>query len=205
MCSFKKIFRDSANLHLQRSYNHDYNIRQRNIFNSYGTISVNFKNYFFPIVSKKYQSLPKSCRSKVDIELFKEELREYIVPKRYKFLARGSKLGCKLLTQIRVGRSYLNSHSYSVGKSLSPQCSCNFPTESTSHYILECFLYNEERRSLFSTYEQFIPKFLSFPKKKQLQTILYGYDIDNTDIFSTNVSLQIATQKFILKTKRFDT
>ena len=122
------------------AHNHDYNIRKRNIFNSYGTISVKFRNSFFPIVSKKYQCLPKSCRSKVDIDLFKEELREYLVPKRYKFLARGSKLGCKLLTQIRVGRSYLNSHSYSVGKSLSPQCSCHFPTESTSHYILDCFL-----------------------------------------------------------------
>ena len=153
----------------------------------------------------KYQSLPKSCWAKVDIDLFKEELREHLVPKRYKFLARDSKLGCKLPTQIRLGRSYLNSHSYSVGKSLSPQCSCHFPTESTSHYILDCFLNNEERRSLHSTYEQFIPKFLSFPKKKQLQTILYGYDIDNTEIFSTNVSLQIATQKFLLSTKRFET
>ena len=93
-------------------------------------------------ISKKYQSLPNSCRSKVDNDMFKEELREHLVPKRYKFLARGSKIGCKLLTQIRVGRSYLNSHSYSVGKSLSPQCSCHFPTESTSHYVLDCFLYN---------------------------------------------------------------
>ena len=165
------------------AHNHDHNIRQRNIFTSSHTASVKFKNSFFPTISKKYQSLPKSCRTKVDIDLFKEELREHLVPKRYKFLARGSKIGCKLLTQIRVGRSYLNSHSYSVGKSLSPQCSCHFPTESTSHYILDCFLNNEERRSLLSTYEQFIPKFPSFSKKKQLQTILYGYDIDNTEFF----------------------
>ena len=136
--------------------------------------------------------------------MFKEELREHLVPKRYKFLARGSKIGCKLLTQIRVGRSYLNSHSYSVGKSLSPQCSCHFPTESTSHYVLDCFLYNEERRSLLSTYEHFIPKFPLFSKKKQLHIILYGYDIDNTEMFSTHVLLQIATQMFIEKTKRFD-
>ena len=147
------------------------------------SILLPFKNSFFPIISKKYQSLPNLCRSKVDNDMFKEEFREHLVPKRYKFLARGSKIGCKLLTQIRVGRSYLNSHSYSVGKSLSPQCSCHFPTESTSHYVLDCFLYNEERRSLLSTYEHFIPKFPLFSKKKQLHTILYGYDIYNTEIF----------------------
>ena len=45
-----------------------------------------------PIISKKYQSLPNLCRSKVDNDMFKEEFREHLVPKRYKFLARGSKL-----------------------------------------------------------------------------------------------------------------
>ena len=91
---------------------HDHNIRQRNMFTSFNTASVKFKNSFFPMISKKYQSLPNLCRSKVDNDMFKEELREHLVPKRYKFLARGSKIGCKLLTQSRVGRSYLNSHSY---------------------------------------------------------------------------------------------
>ena len=101
------------------AHNHDHNIRQRNILTTSHTASVKFKSSFFPNISKKYQSLPKSCGTKVDIDLFKEELREHLVPKIYKFLARGRKLGCKLLTQIRVGRSYLNSHSYYVGKLLS--------------------------------------------------------------------------------------
>ena len=37
-----------------------------------------------------------------------------------------------------------------------------------------------------------------------LGTILFGYDIDNTDIYKTNVFLQLATQKYILQTKRFN-
>jgi hypothetical protein len=151
-----------------------------------------------------FELLPISCRVKTDKDLFKQEFKNHISPKRYKFLSMGTKVGCKLLTQIRVGRSYLNSHSYTVGKTPSPECVCHFPHESPTHFFLECFLYNEERRTLLSTFEHFIPNFKNFSKKKMLEIILFGYDIDNTDIYKTNVSLQLATQKFILQTKRFN-
>ena len=118
---------------------------------------------------------------------------------------RGTKVGCKLLTQIRVGKSYLNSHGFTVGKSLSPHLRCNNSSiESPSHYFLDCTLHAEEQRTLFDTFEHYIPKFKSFSKKTKLETILYGYDIDNNEIFTTNVSLQLATQKYILQTKRFN-
>ena len=51
--------------------------------------------------------------------------------------------------------------------------------------------------------EHYIPVFRSFSKKRKLETILYGHDVDNNDIFTTNVSLQLATQKYILHTKCF--
>ena len=127
-----------------------------------------------------------------------------MVPPKYKFLSRGSKAGCKLLTQIRVGRSKLNSHSFTVGKSPSPQCPCHFPNESVSHYFQDCFLYNEERRTLFGIFEHYIPKFVTFSKRKKLDIILNGFDKDNPEIYSTNVKLQIATQSYVLKTQRFE-
>ena len=127
-----------------------------------------------------------------------------LVLQKYKFLSRGSKAGCKLLTQIRVGRSKLNSHSFTVGKSPSPQCPCHFPNESVSHYFQDCFLYNEERRTLFGIFEHYIPKFVTFSKRKKLDIILNGFDKDNPEIYSTNVKLQIATQSYVLKTQRFE-
>ena len=116
----------------------------------------------------------------------------------------GTKVGCKILTQRRVGRSNLNSYSFTVGKTPSPECVCHFPHESPTHFFLDCFLYNEERRTLLGTFEHFIPNFKIFSKKKMLETILFGYDIVNTDIYKTNVSLQLAPQKYILQTKRFN-
>ena len=149
----------------------EHNTRHRKLFLPYKSNSMKFTNSFFLKMAKKYENLPRSCRSKADPDLFKDELRSHLVPLRYKFLSRGSKLGGKFLTQIRVGRSLLNSHGYTVGKSLSPQCPCHFPQESPSHYFLDCFLYTEERRSLFGIFEHFIPNFTSFNKKKKLETI----------------------------------
>ena len=118
-------------------------------------------------MTKKFYQLPKSCRSKKVIESFRTEIKSIFCTKRYKFLSMGTKLGCKLLTQIRVGRSLLNSHSYTVGKSESPACICNSSIESPSHFFTDCALYNEERRTLFSTFEQYLPKFYSFSKLRK--------------------------------------
>ena len=124
-------------------------------------------------MTKKFEQLPKSCRSKKDIDSSKIELKNICCPKRYKFLSRGTKLGCKLLIQIRVGRSLLNSHSYTVGFYESPACICSSSIESTTHFFNDCVLYNEERRTLFSTFEQYLPQFKNFSKLRKLETILW--------------------------------
>ena len=74
------------------------------------------RNHLFP---KQYKFLSRG--SKIG---YKEELRNHLLPKKYKFLLTGSKIGCKLLTQIRVGRSNLNFHSFTVKKAPSPECAC---------------------------------------------------------------------------------
>ena len=140
----------------------------------------------------------------LQIEDFKNLWKLDFAPKRYKFMSRGSKQGNRLLTRIRVGRSYLKSHSYSIGLSDTPHCSCDDSTiESPLHFFINCPLYVEERRTMFTTFEHFIRRFSHFSKSKKLEIILFGIDQDNPEIFSTNVSLQFASQKFVLQTKRF--
>ena len=60
-----------------------------------------------------------------------------------------------------------------------------------------------ERQALFGLIEQYIPSFSNFTKEKKLEIILRGVNIDNDDFLSTNISLTIAVQNFILLTKRF--
>ena len=124
-------------------------------------------------------------------------------PPRYKHFARGSKLGNILLTRIRVGRSSLNQHKFTIGLSDSPECLCHFRSESPEHFFLDCFLYSLERQLLFDLIEHYVPNFKRFNKKKKLELILKGVNIDNEEFISTNTTLTKAVQNFILSTKRF--
>ena len=126
-----------------------------------------------------------------------------IKPSKIKHYSKGSKIGNCLLTRLRIGRSELNLHKYTIGQTDSPECDCHSKEESTKHYILDCFLYAVERQTLFSLAEHFIPTFTKLPKTKQYEILTYGLNTD-TPIFNyLNTKITFAVQKFILETKRF--
>ena len=124
-------------------------------------------------------------------------------PPKFKHFSRGSKLGNSLLTRIRVGRSFLKQHSYTIGLADSPECDCHYKNESPEHYFVDCFLYSPERQTLFSLFEHHIPNFNRLPKKKKLDLIIRGINIDDEDYLPINTILTKAVQQFILSTKRF--
>ena len=152
--------------------------------------------------AKLWNSLPKPIQLKDHTE-FKLSTKQEIKPPRYKHFSRGSKLGNTLLTKIRVGRSSLNQHKFTIGLSDSPECLCHFKTESPEHFFLDCFLYSPERQNLFSLIEHYVPNFKRLNKKQKLDLILKGVNIDDPELFQTNVTLTLAVQNFILLTKRF--
>ena len=76
-------------------------------------------------------------------------------------------VGNKLLTIIRVRRSYLNEHSYQIRMDPSPKCACLYSHKSPLHYFLDCPMYNEERQTVISVFEQYLPKFITYAKTKK--------------------------------------
>ena len=143
---------------------------------------------------------PVKCKSVTD---FKQFINNEFKPPKYKHFQRGNKNSNSLLTRIRVGRSELNQHKFTIGQIDSPQCDCNFREESPSHYFLDCFLYQLERQTMLDLFEHYIPKFKTFTKKKKLDIILRGFEIDNDDFIQLNTTLTISVQNFIIHTKRF--
>ena len=134
---------------------------------------------------------------------FKVKMKENIKPKKYKHFNKGSKIGNTLLTRIRLERSELNLHTFSIGQSESAECCCHFKNESSLHYLIDCFLYTSERQILFDWVEHYIPKFKSLGKSHKYDILVKGINIDDPDFHYTNTSLSIAVQNFIFKTKRF--
>ena len=165
---------------LVRQYMPECNFRDNNKYIQFRYINQKFNNSFFPFYCKLWNKLPLNQR-KLNIDDFKLELKQIYKPKRYKHYAKGNKLGCTLLTQIRLQRSYLNAHAFEIGKSISPKCLCEHPNENSQHYITGCWLFTEERRILYDKVEQFIPNFRSLPLKRKYFILVNGYDIDNNE------------------------
>ena len=108
-----------------------------------------FSDSFFPYFTKRWNDLPLNLKSEGDICEFKFRLKIHLKPKKQKHFSRGTKRGNSLLTQLRVGRSQLNAHKFTLGLSDTDKCVCERP-ETVSHYFNNCFLYQEQRHTLHS-------------------------------------------------------
>ena len=111
-----------------------------------------------------------------------------------------------LISRIRLGRSYLKSHSYSIGLSDINTCSCNNTVqESPLHYITQCPNFSEFCQTLYDEMEQqFIPNFKKLSLKRQYGILIYGYEPSNLEMIGIHSKITKLTHTYILKSKRFD-
>ena len=60
--------------------------------------------------------------------------------------------GIKLLTRLRLGLGHLRDHKFkhSFRDSLNPICNCRNDFDTTTHYLLHCSLFSDERLILIS-------------------------------------------------------
>ena len=123
--------------------------------------------------------------------------------KKVRHFAKGSKLGNTLLTRLRLTRSDLNLHKFTIGLVETSECLCHANKESSLHYLIECFLYSGELQTLFNLVEHYIPNFPQLNKSKKYEILVNGINNENPDLYYTNISISIAVQHFIFKRKRF--
>ena len=154
-------------------------------------------------MTRLWNRLPKNVKS-MTLDDFKTYLKQEVKPKRRKFYAKGNKYKCSLLTRIRVGRSFLNEHSFLINMSESPACkNCPSPRENSLHFLCSCPTFTEQRQTLLTKMEEFIPNIKQLPKKRQFEILVFGYDPDNIELYRINTKIMLLTQNFIYDTKRF--
>merc|ERR1719319_1137289 len=115
-----------------------HDIRQKRFYKPFPLGNLKYSNYFPPHFTKSLEQLPKDIKTEGDLTLFKLNLKLNNKPTRHKHFSRGRKRGNSLLTQVRVGRSILNSHFYSIGHH----------TESPQHFLSDCPLYDDEQQNM---------------------------------------------------------
>ena len=84
--------------------------------------------------------------------------------------------------------SHLREHKFkhNFQDCLNPICSCGLDVESTSHFLLHCPTFNDERYTLLSTLNNIDCKLLELTKSSLLQTLLYSntlFDKEKTHAF----------------------
>ena len=166
-------------------------------------ISAKHKQSFFPYYTILWNNLPQNVR-RLDLDKFKAEVKLRLTPTKTKFHNYGTKEGNKLITRLRVDRSYLNSHSFSIGHSDTPHCSCGSGhQETTKHFLFTCRLYCSERQTMLDLVGQYLPLFPKLYQTTKFDILLYGYKSHNPDYNEINKNITLAVQKYILNTKRF--
>ena len=90
--------------------------------------------------------------------------------------------GIKLLIRLGAGLSHLREYKFkhSFQDTLNPICSCGENIETTSHYLLHCPDYLEERKTLLNTFSCIVPNIFDFKNDQLTKILLYSKeDLDN--------------------------
>ena len=162
-----------------------------------------FKNFFFLSTIIEWNNPDPNLRNSDTYGAFKNTIRKYVRYSPDSVFKCHNPQGFKFLTRIRLGLSHLREHKFkrSFLDSLNPICKCCFETESTSHFLLHCLIYNNDWSSLLSTTRNIDRKLLENNDSSLTQTVLYGNPF--LDIITNSLFLN-ATIDFILSTKRFE-
>ena len=170
------------------------------------TIRATLKDSFFEKISKEWDDLPIKTRQNWDIAEFKADLASILKPNKTKIFNYGPKFHNSIHTQLRVGMSQLNDHLFRVGISKTKGCLCGHKTESTQHFLLDCFLYQPERVELFrylkNTRHVLNMPLSTYTRESLVDTLLNGeYNLER-DRYPYNRLLFRAVQKFLVQTGR---
>ena len=151
-------------------------------------------NSYFPSIIRLWDNVEPKLRHNYTIQQFKHILNNerdrFIVPSYFNI---GDRKNNILLTRLRNSCSNLNSDLFRVNLTVSPSCACGYRSEDVFHYLFKCPLYDNQRQALGQRLNNYIP--LTADK------LLFGdTDLSNKD----NETIQLAVQKYISNTKRFN-
>ena len=196
LCCFYKIFKNGSPRYLFNiipTRNPFYITRNHINIPPFKTNHIFLKNSFFPSTIIEWNNLDPNL----------DTILKFLRPSPNSVFKCHNPQGIKFLTRLRLGPSHLPEHKFkhSFQDLLNPLCKCGFDVESTSHFLLHCPIYNNERSSVLSTIRNIDCKLLENTDSSLTQTLLYGNP--SLDI-NTNSLILNAAIDFILSTKIFE-
>ena len=168
-----------------------YNIRDNTKLTIPKTTSQQNYMSFIPATIRSWNELKPETRNATSTEQFKEMITP-LTQKPPTYFEIGDRKEQISHCRLRLGNANLNANLYSKNLADTPNCTCG-QIEHTTHYLLQCQNYTEERRELMNKIQD-----LGHINKDLL---LNGSDRLTAD---ENNRLFLAMQNYIQQTKRFE-
>ena len=96
----------------------------------------------------------------------------------------------------------LKSHGFAINLSSTDRCYCG-AVDDTKHFLLSCFIWQEERSDLIQKVKQVLPSFSQKSIRDQCEILTFGINLNSPRPDPRNKVIMFAVQKFITKTNRF--
>ena len=180
LCCFFKIFRNQSPEYLFNiipTSVRPYNTRNANNIPQFKVKHNFFQNSFFPSVVIEWNKLDQNIRNSENLFIFKKKLLKFIRPSGNSVFRCHNPKGIKLLTRLRLGLSHLREHKFKHGflDSLNPICSCGQDIETSTHFLLHCSNYSNERLTFLNILRNIDDNILNKSDLTVTETLLYGY------------------------------
>ena len=162
-----------------------------------------YKNSFFPNTTIEWNNFDQDLRNSESYALFRSSILKFIRPPPNSFYGCRNIIGIKLVSRLRLGLSYLREHKFkhSFQDMLNPLWNSGMDAESSTHFLLQCPLYINERCTLMSNLNRINPQISQTSLQLLTNTLLLG---NSSYGVKTNIHIRNATIDYIRLTKRFD-
>ena len=136
-------------------------------------------------------------------KFFKKNILQFIRPSPNSIFSFHNPKGVKLLTRLMLGLSHLRDHKFkqSFQDSLNPICNCGVDVETTTHYLLHCPLFSDERLILINNIQNIDNNILNLNDSRFSEVLLFGNSSFNK---TKNTSVLNTTIEYIVSSKRFE-
>ena len=172
-----------------------------NIYQNVLCKTEKYKNSFFPDTVKSWNNLDVAFQQSISLTNFKKKLYNLVRPPPKPIFGLHFPKGIRYIFQLRLGLSPLFVHKikYNFSDTPSDVCSCAQESETLSHFLFKCSLYQRQRNILLNDVSLILgPNFLHELNNPKMY--LYGLDALDT---AANKAILKATIDYIIETNRF--
>ena len=157
-----------------------YELRRRTVIGQVFARTKGFKFSFYPNCLLEWDRLDQDIRQSNSLAIFKRRLFSIIRPPAKSVFGIKNPRGLSILTQLRVGLSRLNFHTfmYKFSYTTNHLCPINDGVEDREHYFLLCHMYDDIKCDLLNGVNAILlPHGMgNLSNDKLVNILLYGHE-----------------------------